>query len=164
MVLGVDFDNTLACYDSVFHEVALEIGMLPHTDLRLTKQQVKQQLHSADRHDDWTRLQGLVYGPEVGRACPFPGALAALEKAREQGWQLFIVSHKTRRPVIGEPHDLHQAAYGWLRDNGFGAVGLDGERVFFEETRSQKIARLTALGCHTFVDDLPEVFCARPIS
>ena len=32
------------------------------------------------------------------------------------------------------------------------------KRVFFEETRDEKIARIIALQCSHFVDDLPEVF------
>ena len=152
-ILGVDFDNTLACYDSAFFEVALSLGLAPAGAV-LTKQQVKAHLHGQGRYDDWTRLQGLVYGPDVGRAHPFPHALATLQQLRRAGWRVYIVSHKTRYPVIGERHDLHRAAAQWLLDNGFSEV--DG--TFFEETRAAKIRRIADLGCQAFVDDLPEVF------
>jgi len=32
---------------------------------------------------------------------------------------VFIISHRTRHPFIGEPHDLHAAALSWLERQGF---------------------------------------------
>ena len=29
MRIGIDFDNTIACYDGVFHQAALERGLIP---------------------------------------------------------------------------------------------------------------------------------------
>jgi hypothetical protein len=29
MRIGLDFDNTIACYDGVFHAAALERGLIP---------------------------------------------------------------------------------------------------------------------------------------
>ena len=38
------------------------------------------------------------------------------------------------------------------------ASGFARERVFFEDTRADKIARIKAIGCEVFIDDLEEVF------
>ena len=151
-ILGVDFDNTLACYDRAFHQVGVAVGLIGEGPV-LTKQQVKARLHDDSRFEDWTRLQGLVYGPEIGRATPFEGALETLSELQRQGWKVYIVSHKTRYPVIGDRHDLHAAAGGWLAAQGFTA--MDG--IYFEQTLEGKIARIASLGCQAFVDDLAEV-------
>ena len=36
-------------------------------------------------------------------------------------------------------------------------MGLTPDQVFFEETRTEKLARIGSLGCTHFVDDLEEV-------
>lgn len=151
-VLGVDFDNTLVCYDTVFGEVAEEEGMLASAR-GLTKHEVKRRFHDAGRYDDWTRLQGLVYGPHIDRAKPFPGARDFLLGARTAGWHVVLVSHKTRHPVLGDAWDLHAAAREWLSRQGWQEL----LEPFFELTLAAKLQRISRLGCQIFVDDLPEV-------
>ena len=29
MIVGIDFDNTIVCYDSLFYNIALEKGLIP---------------------------------------------------------------------------------------------------------------------------------------
>ena len=29
MIIGIDFDNTIICYESIFHEVAHELKLIP---------------------------------------------------------------------------------------------------------------------------------------
>lgn len=157
MRLGLDFDNTIACYDTAFYEVALEQGLVP-AGKSLTKSEVKAHLVEAGEGKTWTRLQGLVYGPEIGRAHPFPGVRRFVESATGLGWDVYVVSHKTPVPVLGEPWDLHAAARNWLSEQGFFELGLSHDRLFFEPTRLAKIERLAGLNCEIFVDDLPEVF------
>ncbi len=156
-ILGIDFDNTLACYDQLFDAVARESGLLEPGVGQLTKQEVKRELLERDQESEWTRLQGLVYGPEMHRAAVFEGALNTLRTLRKREWSLVIVSHKTRYPVIGAPHDLHEAALAWLSARGFAELELVSEGVFFEPTRARKIERLRQLRCEAFIDDLPEV-------
>lgn len=155
--IGLDFDNTIACYDTAFCEVAIAQGLIAEGS-DLSKSQVKNQLHLADEARKWTQLQGLVYGPEIHRAKPFPGVGEFITGARSKGWEVVVVSHKTPVPVIGERWDLHSAAMNWLSEQGFFDLGLDRENVYFEPTRETKIRRLTNLACQIFVDDLPEVF------
>jgi len=157
MLIGLDFDNTIACYDSAFHAVAVVQGLVPPLPA-LDKKTVKAYLLEHASEETWTELQGLVYGREIGRAQPFAGVLYFVRQASLQGHQLFIVSHKTRHPVIGEPSDLHLCAFNWLENQGFFEQGLTRERVFFERTREQKIARIRKINCAIFIDDLAEVF------
>lgn len=155
--IGLDFDNTIACYDTAFFEVARSVELIPEGPV-LSKAEVKDAVSRAHGGEAWTRLQGLVYGPEIHRASCFEGVPRFLEVARQAGWEVYVVSHKTPVPVLGEPWDLHQAARDWIQQNGLFERGLELSKTFFEPTREQKIDRLRSLECRVFVDDLPEVF------
>lgn len=157
--IGVDFDNTIVSYDGLFHRLARERALIP-AGLTASKSVVRDYLRAADREDDWTELQGLAYGPRMHEADPFPGVREFFATGIRDGYDLFIVSHKTRRPYRGGDWDLHEAARGWLERHGFFAadgIGLDRERVFFETTKASKLERVGALGLDLFIDDLPEL-------
>ncbi len=157
MRIGIDFDNTIACYDGVFHKAALERGLIP-ADLGASKNAVRDYLNGSGRKDDFTELQGYVYGARMDLVSPYAGFEGFLRAANAAGHDLFIVSHKTRTPMMGPAYDMHQAARGFLEARGF--VGEDGIRsgnAFFELTKEEKVARAAALGVDVFIDDLPEI-------
>lgn len=157
-MLGIDFDNTIVCYDALFHALALERGLIPR-DLPATKAQVRDFLRAAGREEEWTRLQGIAYGPRIGDAAPFAGVIDFLRECRARAVPVRIISHKTRAPFLGEPHDLHEAARHWLRRYGVidaPAAPLRAADVCLELTKQAKLARIAAVGCTHFVDDLPE--------
>lgn len=156
MTIGLDLDNTIVCYDESLHRLAVELCGMPRSVPRL-KSSVRQYFRTAGRDSDWTALQGVAYGSRMNEAKPFPGALEFLHCAAQAGHDLFIASHRTRNPVIGEPIDMHLLALNWLRAEGFIGEWLLEERVFFEETREQKILRITENRPDIFLDDLPEV-------
>ena len=72
MRIGIDFDNTTACYDGVFHAAALERGLIP-ANLGSDKNAVRDYLNGHGRADDFTELQGYVYGARMDLASPYPG-------------------------------------------------------------------------------------------
>ncbi len=155
--IGIDFDNTLVCYDEAFYRAADERRLLP-TGIAHSKQAIRDYLRSIGREQDWTELQGYVYGPGMQFAEAFPGALAFIGRCVKAGVDLCIISHKTQTPYLGEKYDLHEAADQWLRDQGiFGAIGLPRERVFFELSKAEKLARIATERCTFFIDDLPEL-------
>ncbi|MGJ5043282.1 MULTISPECIES: hypothetical protein [unclassified Bradyrhizobium] len=159
MRIGIDFDNTIACYDGVFHAAALERGLIP-ADLGRDKNSVRDHLNGSGRKDDFTELQGYVYGARMDLVSPYPGFAEFVAAARGAGHDLFIVSHKTRHPILGPKHDMHAAARGFLTDRGLmgsAASQIAPDRVFFELTKDEKVARAHALACEVFVDDLPEI-------
>src|SRR6201996_2720877 len=162
MRIGIDFDNTIACYDGVFHAAALERGLIP-ADLASDKNAVRDYLNGNGRADDFTELQGYVYGARMDLAAPYPGFAEFVAAARKAGHKLCIVSHKTRHPILGPKHDLHAAASGFLRERGLVGAGpgqIDPARMFFELSKEAKVSRLAALGCEAFIDDLPEIFAS----
>ena len=163
MRIGIDFDNTIAGYDGVFAPVARKLGLL-HGHINGTKSDVRAALRDRGEEGevDWQRLQGQVYGKYMSQAEMIGGVDEFLTLCRDKGETVFIVSHKTE---FGH-HDpdrvnLRDAATDWMASHGFfddDGFGLSKESVFFEPTRKEKVARIKALGCTHFIDDLPEVF------
>lgn len=159
MRIGIDFDNTIACYDGVFHAAALERQLIP-VDLPSDKTSVRDHLRSLGMDADFTELQGYVYGSRMQLVNVFPGFAETLQVLRAKGHDVFIVSHKTRTPFAGPAYDLHAAAREFLSAHaivGESDVQIPAQNVFFELTKEEKVARVAALGCDVFVDDLPEI-------
>jgi hypothetical protein len=158
MLVGLDFDNTIVCYDQLFHRLAREQGLIPET-VPVTKGAVRDYLRSIGREPDWTEMQGVGYGPRISDAQPFPGVKAFLAGCKAAGVRVVIVSHKTKHPYLGPKYDLHAAAHTFLYAHGFyetADTGLSPESVYLELTKQAKLDRIGALGCDVFVDDLPE--------
>ena len=158
MLVGLDFDNTIVCYDRLFHRLAVEQGLIP-ASVPARKGDVRDYLRRVGREPDWTALQGVAYGPRIGDAEPFPGVLSFLQKCHSRGVECVIVSHKTRHPYLGPKYDLHEAATGWLRQQGFfetERTGLTPGSVYLELTKQAKLERIAQLRCDYFIDDLPE--------
>jgi hypothetical protein len=158
VIVGVDFDNTIVCYDEVFWRAALGRGWIPPT-VPPAKTAVRDYLRAAGQESRWTELQGHVYGDGMPEAAPFPGALEFFARCARRQIPVFIISHRTRYPFLGGARDLHQAARDWLRAAGFHdprRIGLPEENVCFELTVEEKLARIRRKGCSHFIDDLPE--------
>lgn len=162
--LGLDFDNTLISYDKLFHRVALDKGLIS-ADIPKQKNAVRDSMRERGIEEEWTRLQGEVYGSRILEADPYPSMLATLMQLADKNITMCIVSHKTKFPYLGEPWDLHSAARGWLQKQGFldskGLAWSEGQ-IFFELTKQEKIARILSQGCTHYVDDLPEILDMLP--
>ena len=162
MRIGIDFDNTLIDYDSVFVAAARERGLIG-PEIAGTKRAVRDAIRLLpDGELTWQRLQGYVYGAGIGGAVPFAGAADFLRRCTERGAELFIVSHKTRYGHYDPARvDLREAARQWMIGQGIVAAeggGIPADHVFFEDDRARKLARIGALQCTHFIDDLEEVF------
>jgi hypothetical protein len=159
--IGVDFDNTLVSYDALFHRVALERNLIP-PELPQTKLSVRDYLRRAGNEDTWTEIQGYVYGARMDDAVAYSGAIGFLAWAQAEHRDLVIVSYRTRRPFLGHPYDLHEAARNWvskfLTDRPQPLIR--GADVYFELTKKEKLARISALKLDVFIDDLPEILLA----
>lgn len=160
MIVGIDFDNTIVSYEGVFYKVACDLDLIPDS-CGSTKNQVRDYLRKIGREEQWTELQGIVYGARMQEAKPFPGVKDFFSRMLEKKIPLFIISHKTEFAKKGVRHNLHQSALNWLENNGFFSkadIGIDPAHVFFNPTRMQKIETIIACGCTHFIDDLPEMF------
>ena len=159
-MIGLDLDNTIACYDTVFQELAVETGVVQGT-WSGSRGALRRTIRETRGDATWAMLQARVYGSEFRRVAPFPGALDCVRALQQRGLPVAIVSHKTRVAAADTSCDLHVQAWQWLGACGLlrePPNGVPRERVFFEETRDQKVARIGELRCSHFVDDLPEVF------
>lgn len=153
MHLGIDFDNTIANYDTAFYAAARERSLIPE-DAESTKSGVKQFLIDDGRENDWTELQGFVYGPGIRHATPFPGFMDFVRQAANARWRLTIVSHKTKHPYRGPAYDLHASAAEWLDMLG---IMKSVDARYFELTKEEKLDRVAAEKIECFVDDLPDI-------
>lgn len=164
MLLGLDFDNTLISYDRLFRRVALDKALIPESTPP-HKNAVRDCLRQQGMEEEWIHLQGEVYGSRILEAEAYPGMHTALRWLASEGVPMCIVSHKTRTPYRGESWDLHAAARRWLAQEGFhdaGGLGWNEDQVFFELTKEAKVARIVALGCTHYIDDLPEILDMLP--
>ncbi len=160
MKIGVDLDNTLVCYDNLFHRIAAEQSWIP-ASTPATKTEVKAAVLRNYDNATWTELQGLVYGERLCEAEPYPEALEFFKKCKNQGYITCIISHKTQYPAIGPQWNLRQAALDWLSCRGWldeKLTGLHHGDIEFTDTREAKVAAIKRRNCAIFIDDLPEIF------
>ena len=165
MIIGVDFDNTIVCYDGLFHKLAVREGLVPD-DVPESKNAVRDYLRQIGQEDRWTELQGCVYGPGMREARLFPGALEFFDHCRRVGREVFIISQRTRYPYLGPRYDLHQSARDFLAAHGFNdpaRIGLAADHIHFHESKQEKLARINQVGCTHFIDDLPEILTAAEL-
>lgn len=162
MKIGIDFDNTIVSYDSLFHKVAVDQNLIPE-DVQPSKAAVRKYLVEAGQEDQWTLMQGLVYGDRMEDASMYEGVIPFLVWAGENHHECAIISHKTRYPYKGPEYDLHKAARSWIDQN----LLIEGEplftssHIFFELTKEDKLSRIDAFGCDLFIDDLMEILFAQ---
>jgi hypothetical protein len=158
--IGIDLDNTLISYDQLFLEIAVERHLLP-VGFAGTKREIRDRVRVLPQGElEWQRLQAQAYGPAIAGANAAAGAIEFIRLARRNGVELSIVSHKTAFSSLGsETVNLRDAAREWLRTSGIlGPEAVLEERLYFEDTRAEKIARIVSLRCTHFIDDLEEVF------
>ncbi|MBI5625230.1 MAG: hypothetical protein HY924_15740 [Elusimicrobia bacterium] len=158
--IGVDFDNTIACYHSLIHREALRRGLIAR-DVARTKTAVRDSIRQApDGEDRWRKLQAHVYGPCMAHARLAPGARRFFETCRRRSIPVHVVSHKKARyPHDPTGMDFHSAAMAWMRRREFfkpSGFGLAEAAIHFEATLADKLRRIASLRLTHFIDDLEE--------
>ena len=162
MIIGIDFDNTIASYDGLMHRVAVEWGLIPAA-LPQSKKAIRDAIRALpDGEEKWRGLQVFSYGPGMRDALPMDGVKEFLAACKTGDIPVAIVSHKTEFANFGDPTvNLRAAAVEWMAAQGLldsAEYGVGRGRVWFEGTREEKIARIRNLGITHFVDDLEETF------
>jgi hypothetical protein len=160
-VIGIDFDNTIICYDEVFHRLAVEAGLIAAEAPRRQKAIREAARNSPEGDLAWQRLQGQAYGPRIQEARPAEGALHFLGRCREAGVEVHVISHKTRFASV-DPSctDLRIAARDWMHGHGFFSpvAGLTPDHFHCGGSRAEKVGLIRSTGCACFIDDLVETF------
>ena len=163
-LLGLDFDNTLVHYDKLFHQLAIEKSLI-NISIPADKIAIRDYLRGKGQEEQFTLMQGEVYGLKILEAEPAKGMLEALKEIQRRGVKTILISHKTKTPYKGPAYDLHRAAIEWLEKNRFfdpNGLGWSKEEVFFEESKEKKVARIKSEKCTHYIDDLPEILEMLP--
>lgn len=152
--IGLDFDNTIVSYEKVYLRLVEKHGaeIVPGQS---AKNILRDYFHRKGEADIFTRIQGEVYGPGLAGAEAYPGFSSCLEQLTADGWKVVVVSHRTKYPLAGPTHDLHQAARQFLETSGW--LGQKIRKAYFEGTKEAKLMRIARCECNFFVDDLPEI-------
>jgi len=161
VLIGIDFDNTLACYDQAFTAAARARGFISDENT-LSKFEIRNRVQTLKNGEaEWRALQGEVYGKRIEEAKLMPGAADFFLACKERRVRVVIVSHKTKFGHFDPDRvNLRDAAVAWMRAQNFfdkKLLGVSVRNVFFEGTRAGKLGRIKALGCSHFIDDLEEV-------
>lgn len=158
MIIGLDFDNTIVSYDSLFHKVSVEQNLI-NESFEINKIKIRDYLRSVNKEDAWTEMQGYVYGKRMEEAEPFPYIKDFFLKVIDLGHKIFIISHKTKYPFLGAKYDLHEAAKNWIKKNLVrdGISEFTIQNCYFEPTKDDKVKKIKEMNCDFYVDDLPEI-------
>ena len=123
MLIGLDFDNTIVCYDQAIAILADELFDLP-PNISRTKLGLRDYLRSENREPEWTAFQGELYGPGMKYAVAFQGAQSVMKQLKSLGHRLEVISHRSRYPYAGTQYDLHKSARAWIANNLLNETGL----------------------------------------
>lgn len=154
--VGFDLDNTLIDYQPAIRDLALSFGLGANS---FTQASVRSALRRRDGGEDlWQEFQSYLYTDGLRQALPAEGSVELLQALNDRGFEVCIVSHKTKRTQerFGA-RDLRAPARDWLHMHRL-VPGLIAERdVFFEEDQAAKVTRIRELCCDFFIDDLEEI-------
>jgi hypothetical protein len=163
--IGVDLDNTIASYDEVLFDTALELKLIEPSKPKGKKMIRDAVRRLPDGEIIWQKLQAEIYGPRMMVAGLIEGVNNFFLQCRQKSIQVYVISHKTKFANYDSTGiNLRDAALKWLNAKDFfdqKGLGLKRSNVYFESTRQDKISRIKNLGCKYFIDDLKEIFEER---
>ena len=153
---GFDLDNTLIDYSAAVEEYCRIKSLIPCTNIGLLREQLGK--NSSSDHE-WQLAQGWLYTEGLRFAQPGLGSIDLCKYLIQEGYQLFIVSHKTSHtPDFCGNTPLHDLANNWIKKSAIANYFKEAEQIYFEPTRGLKVKRIRELALNYFVDDLEEVF------
>ncbi len=164
MIIGFDFDNTLIDYSNSFKKLVLKKKLVPE-EIKKDKISIRNYLRKKDLENQWTILQGEVYGKYIMNGQIFNGVQEVFKYLETKKIKVKIISHKTRFPYIGEKVDLRLSALKWIEANIFSQVSnifFSKKDIFFQNSVEEKIEKIKDLKCDVYVDDLPEILDLLP--
>lgn len=155
--IGIDFDNTLICYDNLFYDLALEKGWISIVHSR-NKNEIKQTVTKKFDDDHWQDLQALAYGTlRILEADFFPGVIDFFKEMKNFDVEIFIVSHKSEFSHKDPSKNLHKSALSWMEEKSITSY-VAKQNINFCPTIEEKVLKISELKCDLFIDDLSKVF------
>ena len=160
MVIGIDFDNTVVCYQKAYEKIASNLG-IQATKGRSTRQLIKDHCFSKEKGNlKWTLTQGRLYGVHIQEAELFEGVLETIEHILKQGCEVRIISHKSIYSSVGEIYDFWDGAENFIEREILSKLDNALRNRFsfiFCQTLDEKVMEIGKSNCGVFIDDLPEV-------
>lgn len=151
--IGIDLDNTLIDYSEAARYLANEENIEGVSSV----QELRERFRELD-NEKWQYLQARMYTDGLEYATPAHGCIDFIERARGIGWQVFIVSHKTKTtPAKFGGRDLRKPARQWLERVGIAPGLISESQVFFCSSQEEKVEKVGDLNLDWFIDDLTEV-------
>ena len=147
MIIGIDFDNTIARYDTLFRKVAMEEGIIDGNWEGKGKTELRDHLRRQPNGEKtWMKLQGLVYGKYMDSAEMMPGVANFLMSCNVRDHKIFIVSHKTEFGHFDpEKISLRKEAMKWMQIKRFfdsQNFGINKDNIHFANTREEKVDKI----------------------
>ena len=153
---GFDLDNTLIDYTGAVEEYCKIKTLIPCSNIEMLREQLGK--NSSSDHN-WQLAQGWLYTKGLRFAQPGLGSIDLCKYLVQEGYQLFIVSHKTSHtPDFCGNTPLHDLANNWIKNSSIADYFKETEQIYYEPTRELKVKRIRELALNYFVDDLEEVF------
>jgi hypothetical protein len=110
---GFDLDNTLINYSASVEEYCRIKNLIPCTNIGMLREQLGK---SSFSDHDWQLAQGWLYTEGLRFAQPGLGSIDLCKYLIQEGYQLFIVSHKTSHtPYFCGSIPLHDIANNWIK-------------------------------------------------
>jgi hypothetical protein len=150
-IVGLDLDNTVINYGLSARKFALSNDIHGIQNVSQLREFYKR------NHEDkaWSQVQEWIYTEGLLFARVNIGLKELLSHLKTLNYPTYIISHKTKVSVNGL--DLWGPACHWIAESLGNYFEPLSEIVFFEETREDKIARISHQKITHFVDDLQDV-------
>jgi hypothetical protein len=162
--IGLDLDNTIINYNNAFYSLAIEKSLISK-NFPKNKIKIREFLNDNKKDKLFTKLQAEAYGKKISRAHIYEGFREFISSLDKTKTAVFIVSHKTKYPVIGEKVNLHEKAIQFLKkEQIIDDIIIKEKNIFFEDTIENKINRINKLNLDLFIDDLPRVLKNKDFS
>jgi len=163
MIFGIDFDNTIVNYDSVFRDVLKKENKIINKSL-ISKKNIKNYFVKNNNITEWRQLQSKVYSSYIHKANVNKEILKLMKFLDNKKIKFYIVSHKTLYPYTGKKINLHKLSKEWLRNNIFNKKNNFQKKYkyYFENSKESKIKKIKSLKITHFVDDLDEILNKLP--
>ncbi len=150
MRICIDIDNTILNYEPLFFE---ESNHIPKGIQFLSE--LKEYLQNKSQ-EEWLKIQGLCYGKRVRDVTLFQKSKESIEKLIKNGYEVFLVSHKTKTSYCGNYSGLQELVTNRLQELGLTSL-IDAKNIFLLESLDEKLKKINELKPQIVIDDLEKV-------
>tara|TARA_B110001450_G_scaffold252322_1_gene273914 strand:- start:9188 stop:9778 length:591 start_codon:yes stop_codon:yes gene_type:complete len=155
--IGIDLDNTLIDYSIPINFFSSKILKRNKT----SKDKIKKYLIKNFGENKWTEAQEEIYGNLILKAKLFSFCRACLKFLNSEKFDIYIISHKTKKSEFSLKYDLRKQARIWIKKNLKGLI--KEKNVYFCDTIEQKVRLINQNKFIYFIDDLPKILLHKKI-